>query len=367
MATGVRQRHGRGCKGTALQVPVGGVRLQQARRARRSARRSRRTPRRRRGATTPDGGPQADLRAPTLTTVEQAAEAWLQGARKGLIRNRSGDPYKPATIRAYETALRLRVLPEIGTSGYRRSRGPTCRTSSTGCSRPASSASTIGVTLLPLRAIYKRALARPETGIAVNPTSGLEMPAVRGGRDRIAPPEECAGCSRRSGRRTGRCGRPRCTRAAPRRADGAARRGRGPGSRRDPRAPRLGCGRGRDRHEVRQGPARPDRPRSSATTSTSTCLASAGRTASCSASQPTGRSTITRCENTPAGVGLATGRQGEMVPSGSREPPLEPITLHECRHTFASLMIAAGRQREGPHRRTWATRASRSRSTATAT
>jgi integrase len=34
--------------------------------------------------------------------------------------------------------------------------------------------------------------------------------------------------------------------------------------------------------------------------------------------------------------------QGELVPSGSREPPLEPITLHECRHTFASLMIAAG-------------------------
>jgi integrase len=33
---------------------------------------------------------------------------------------------------------------------------------------------------------------------------------------------------------------------------------------------------------------------------------------------------------------------GEWVPSGSREPPLEPITLHECRHTFASLMIAAG-------------------------
>ena len=34
--------------------------------------------------------------------------------------------------------------------------------------------------------------------------------------------------------------------------------------------------------------------------------------------------------------------QGELVPSGSLEPPLEPITLHECRHTFASLMIAAG-------------------------
>jgi integrase len=28
--------------------------------------------------------------------------------------------------------------------------------------------------------------------VAVNPTSGLELPAARGGRDRIAPPAEAA-------------------------------------------------------------------------------------------------------------------------------------------------------------------------------
>ena len=33
-------------------------------------------------------------------------------------------------------------------------------------------------------------MARGE--IAVNPTTGLEMPAVRGGRERFASPEECA-------------------------------------------------------------------------------------------------------------------------------------------------------------------------------
>jgi site-specific recombinase XerC len=51
-------------------------------------------------------------------------------------------------------------------------------------------ASTVGTTLLPLRATYKRAMARG--GVAVNPTTGLDMPVVRGGRDRIAPPDECA-------------------------------------------------------------------------------------------------------------------------------------------------------------------------------
>jgi hypothetical protein len=39
------------------------------------------------------------LRAPTSTTVKQASDAWLDGAREGLIRTRSGDPYKPGAIR----------------------------------------------------------------------------------------------------------------------------------------------------------------------------------------------------------------------------------------------------------------------------
>ena len=39
---------------------------------------------------------------------------WLDGAREGRIRTRSGDPYKPSAIRSYERALRLRVLPDLG-------------------------------------------------------------------------------------------------------------------------------------------------------------------------------------------------------------------------------------------------------------
>jgi integrase len=41
-----------------------------------------------------------------------------------------------------------------------------------------------------LRAIYRRALQRGE--VSVNPTTGLELPSVSGGRDRIATPDECA-------------------------------------------------------------------------------------------------------------------------------------------------------------------------------
>ena len=48
------------------------------------------------------------------TTLREAAQAWLDGARDGTIRTRSGDRYKPAAVRTYEQALRLHVLDELG-------------------------------------------------------------------------------------------------------------------------------------------------------------------------------------------------------------------------------------------------------------
>jgi hypothetical protein len=50
--------------------------------------------------------------------------------------------------------------------------------------------STIRNALMPLRAIYRRATARGDVGL--NPTLGIELPAVRGRRERIAPPDESA-------------------------------------------------------------------------------------------------------------------------------------------------------------------------------
>jgi len=50
------------------------------------------------------------------TTLAEAAEAWVAGAQSGSIRNRSGDVYKPSAVRGYEQALRLRVVPELGSA-----------------------------------------------------------------------------------------------------------------------------------------------------------------------------------------------------------------------------------------------------------
>ena len=41
------------------------------------------------------------LRAPARTTLEQAADQWLRAAEAGIVRTRSGDPYKPSALRAY--------------------------------------------------------------------------------------------------------------------------------------------------------------------------------------------------------------------------------------------------------------------------
>lgn len=46
--------------------------------------------------------------------LREAWQAWIAGATVGTIRNRSGDPFKPAALRAYRSAMKNRVLPELG-------------------------------------------------------------------------------------------------------------------------------------------------------------------------------------------------------------------------------------------------------------
>ena len=111
------------------------------------------------------------LRRPSPTTVREAWEAWHAGAKAGMIRSRSGNRYKPSALRAYERTMRLRVLRESGRPGSVRDLG--LRDLQDLVERLLAdglSPSTVQVTLLPLRAIYKRAVARGE--LTVNPTTG---------------------------------------------------------------------------------------------------------------------------------------------------------------------------------------------------
>jgi integrase len=128
------------------------------------------------------------LRAPKPTTIRQAWDSWYEGAKAGTIRNRSGDPFKPSALRAYEVAMRRRILPALGGVRLAEVHRPDLQEFADGLLSEGLSPSSIQVTLLPLRAIFRRALARGE--LAVNPCTGLGLPAVRGRRERYASPAE---------------------------------------------------------------------------------------------------------------------------------------------------------------------------------
>jgi len=125
---------------------------------------------------------------PPKLTVREAAERWLHDAERGVITNRSGDRYKPSAIRAYRQSLRLRVLDELGDRQFAQlTRGDLQRLVDA-LVASGLSPSTVQCSLLPLRAMYKRAISLDE--LTVNPTTGLRLPAIRGGRDRIVTPAQ---------------------------------------------------------------------------------------------------------------------------------------------------------------------------------
>jgi integrase len=128
------------------------------------------------------------LRASDGRTLKAAADEWLAAARSGEVRNRSGDRYKPSAIRGYEQNLRLRVLPDLADRKFTAIRRVDLQELVDRLHASDLSPSSVQCALLPLRAMYRRALARGE--VAINPTTGLELPAIRGGRDRIAAPDE---------------------------------------------------------------------------------------------------------------------------------------------------------------------------------
>ena len=112
----------------------------------------------------------------------------MEAAEDGRIRNRSGDRYKPSTLRGYEQALREYVYPTLGGAKLQNIRpGDVQRLADTLVGRGLKP-STVRNALLPLRAICRRSLRQGD--LRVNPTIGLEIPAVRNRRRRVVTPAE---------------------------------------------------------------------------------------------------------------------------------------------------------------------------------
>jgi integrase len=128
-----------------------------------------------------------ELATATRTTIGEAWDAWLEGARAGTIRKRRGGAaYKPGVLYTYEIVWK-RIEEDLGG----------CRVSE--LTRfdvqqlvdrmlgDGLDPSTIRNTLMPLRAIYRQAI-RSGT-VSVNPTADLELPDVSDGREWSGSPE----------------------------------------------------------------------------------------------------------------------------------------------------------------------------------
>ncbi len=188
-------------------------------------------------------------------------------------------------------------------------------------------ASTVQVTFLPLRAIFRRAVSRNQ--LTVNPSDGLELPAARGRRERIASPVEAEALLAAVPKRD-RALWAAAMYAGLRRGELMALRSEDV----DLATGVIRVERGWDQQEgvieLKSNAGRRKVP-----------IAAVLRDYLADQCLLTGRS-----------EGLVFGRTAELpfVPRRilSRADKawqcanLERITLHECRHTFASLMIAAG-------------------------
>jgi integrase len=124
--------------------------------------------------------------APTSRILREEAESWISDARLGIVRTRSGEPYKPSAIRSYQAALENYLLPEFGQlrlSALDRNR---IQTFIDGLVRKGLAASTVGNVIAPLRVIYRRAVDREL--VAVNPTERLALPKDRRRRESVHEP-----------------------------------------------------------------------------------------------------------------------------------------------------------------------------------
>ena len=290
------------------------------------------------------------LRRGTLNTssrrsLREAADEWVVGVRDGRITKRNGQPYKPSVVRGYEQALRDRVLPEFGGALLSEIRLIDLQEYADRLRTEGLDASTIRNTLAPLRVVYRRAVARGE--VAVNPTTGLELPAVEGHRARIASPEEAEdlltalrpedqalwATALYAGLRAGELAALRWEDIdlikgiirVDRSYDPKARTFVAPKSRAGHRTVPIAAVL-RDalvRQRMRTGRAE-------------------GLVFGTSPERPFTSSNVRRRALT-AWRRARTERARELgVEAGDARAGFQPITLHEARHTFASLMIAAG-------------------------
>jgi integrase len=131
------------------------------------------------------------VRPQSRTTVLEAAESLMAGMTDGSVLDRTGKSYKPSTRRSYTQAINAYLKPDpLAAMALTAVRRRDVQDYVDRLRKQGLSPSTIANKLDPIRVVFRRAVRRDE--IAVDPTVELELPAVRGRRDRIASRTEAA-------------------------------------------------------------------------------------------------------------------------------------------------------------------------------
>ena len=123
-------------------------------------------------------------------TVREAGDALIAGMRSGAVRNRSGRPFKPSVIEGYAASLRDHVYKQMGARRLAGVRRQHVQALADHLAAEKKKPSTIRNVLMPLRVVFRRAIR--DGVVAANPTTGIDLPADDGRRDRFATPEEAA-------------------------------------------------------------------------------------------------------------------------------------------------------------------------------
>jgi len=129
------------------------------------------------------------LRRSDGMTLREAWEAFYTGAKAGSVTDRTGKPYKPATLRGYERGWK-RVDADLGAHRLDAIRRADLQALVDRWAAAGVPAATIRNSLDPIRTLYRRAIQRDQ--VTVNPTTNLEVPRVDNMRERFATREEAA-------------------------------------------------------------------------------------------------------------------------------------------------------------------------------
>ena len=123
---------------------------------------------------------------PTGRTVAIALGELVAGMRDGTILDRSGRPYRPATIRKYEGDADRYLVPALGHLRLSEVRRRQVQAVVDRLRVDGFSGSTIRNKLDPLRVVYRRAMQDDE--VTANPTERLRLPALDAKPRTIAAP-----------------------------------------------------------------------------------------------------------------------------------------------------------------------------------